>query len=154
VREDIMTSPIHLEYTTHMRGVDVADQLRASYNMQNRTHKWQHRIFFILLDMTVVNMFIIYLAEYKRRSQKPVSHLQFRVKLCEALLHGWEPQKHPAHPLSRSYCYSVFTELQKPCVACNGPRMIPIIRPKIYYAGCNKYMCFKKGYYKEYHETL
>jgi hypothetical protein len=90
VRKDIMTSPMHLEYTTHMRGIDVADRLRASYNTQNRTHKWWHRIFFFLLNMTVVNMFIIYLAECKRRSQKPVSHLQFRVKLCEALLHGWE----------------------------------------------------------------
>jgi hypothetical protein len=41
-REDVMASPIHLEYTTHMRGVDVADQLRASYSTQNRTHKWWH----------------------------------------------------------------------------------------------------------------
>jgi hypothetical protein len=46
-RENIMTSPVHLEYTTHMRGVDVADQLRASYSTQNRTHKWLYRIFFL-----------------------------------------------------------------------------------------------------------
>jgi hypothetical protein len=32
-RENIMLSPMHLEYTTHMRVVDVADQLRASYSM-------------------------------------------------------------------------------------------------------------------------
>jgi hypothetical protein len=62
-----MTSLIHLEYTTHIRGVDVANQLRVSYSIQNRTHKWWHRIFFILLDMTVINMYIIYLAECKRR---------------------------------------------------------------------------------------
>jgi hypothetical protein len=41
-RENIMTLPVYLEYTTHMRGVDVADQLRASYSTQNRTHKWWH----------------------------------------------------------------------------------------------------------------
>jgi hypothetical protein len=34
IREAIHTSPIHLEYTTHMRGVDVADELRASYSCQ------------------------------------------------------------------------------------------------------------------------
>jgi hypothetical protein len=154
VREDIITSPMHLEYTTHMRGVDVADQLRASYSTQNLTHKWWHRIFFFLLDMTVVNMFIIYLAKCKRRSQKLVNHLQFWVKLCEALVHGWEPQRHPAHPLSRSYCYPVFTELKAPCVVCNGPGVLQVIRPKTYCARCKKYMCFKKGYYKEYHESL
>ena len=27
IHEEILTSPMHLEYTTHMHGVDVADQL-------------------------------------------------------------------------------------------------------------------------------
>jgi hypothetical protein len=107
-----------------------------------------------LLDRTVVNMFIIYLAECKRTSQKPVSHLQFRIKLCEAFLQNWEPQGHPVHPLSRSYYYHVFTELQKPCVVCNGPGVLPVVRPKTYCTWCNKYMCFKKGCYKQYHDTL
>ena len=31
IHKDIHTSPMHKEYTTYMRGVDVADQLRASY---------------------------------------------------------------------------------------------------------------------------
>jgi hypothetical protein len=154
VQEDIMTSSMHLEYTTHMRGVDVVDQLRASYSTQNRTHKWWHRIFFFLLDMTVVNMFIIYLAECKRRLQKPVSHLQFWVKLCETLVHGWEPQRHPARPLSRNFCYPVFMGLKALCVVCNSSGVLPVIRPKTYCARCNKYMCFKKGCYKEYHESL
>ena len=39
IRDNITTSPIHLEYTTHMRGVDVADQLRAAHSTQDRTHK-------------------------------------------------------------------------------------------------------------------
>jgi hypothetical protein len=32
VRENIPTSPMLVEYTTFMRGVDVADQLQASYS--------------------------------------------------------------------------------------------------------------------------
>ena len=32
--EEIQTSSMHLEYTMHMCGVDVADQLRASYSCQ------------------------------------------------------------------------------------------------------------------------
>jgi hypothetical protein len=86
VREDIMTSHMHPEYTIHMHSVDVTDQLRASYNTQYRTHKWWHKILFFLLDVTILNMFIIYLAKCKRRSIKPISHLQFKVKLYEALL--------------------------------------------------------------------
>ena len=47
VRNLIPTSPIHLKYTTYMHGVDVADQLRASYSCQIRSHKWWHRIFLV-----------------------------------------------------------------------------------------------------------
>jgi hypothetical protein len=83
-----------LPKTTHMCGVDIADQLWGiSYSTLNRIHKWWHKIFFFLLDMIVVNTFIIYLAECKRPSKKPISHLQFRVKLCEALLQQWPPQE-------------------------------------------------------------
>jgi hypothetical protein len=59
VREDISTSPILLEYTTFMRGVDVVDQLRASYSSQTRNHKWWHRVFFAMLDVIEVNMYIM-----------------------------------------------------------------------------------------------
>jgi hypothetical protein len=34
VRKALPTSPVHLEYTTYMRGVDVADQLRTNYSCQ------------------------------------------------------------------------------------------------------------------------
>jgi hypothetical protein len=61
VRENIPTSPTLLEYTTFMRGVDVADQLRASYTFQTRSHKWWHRIFFPLLNIMEVNIYIMYL---------------------------------------------------------------------------------------------
>ena len=84
VRENITTSPIHLEYTTHIRGVDVADQLRASYAIQDRTHKWWHRIFFFLLDMTFINMYVIYVEKCKSYSppKDPLTHLQFMEEMC------------------------------------------------------------------------
>lgn len=37
VREQIQTSLVHLEYTTFMRGVNVADQLQALYSYQNHS---------------------------------------------------------------------------------------------------------------------
>ena len=39
-RVQIFTSPVLVEYTKHMRGVDVTNQLRASYSSQIRSHKW------------------------------------------------------------------------------------------------------------------
>jgi hypothetical protein len=67
VRDAVHTLPIYFEYTTNMRGVDVADQLRALYSCQTRSHKWWHRIPFFLIDMMVVNMCIIYLSLLRRQ---------------------------------------------------------------------------------------
>ena len=82
VREFIQTSPVLQEYTTFMRAVDVTNQLNTSYSCQVRSHKWWHRIFYFLLDMTVVNMYIIYLwtlenANWGRPHGIPIIHLQF-----------------------------------------------------------------------------
>ena len=46
-RSFIPTSPILFEYTTHMRGVNVADQLGGNYSWLSKSHKWWHRIFFL-----------------------------------------------------------------------------------------------------------
>jgi hypothetical protein len=67
---------------------------------------------------------------------------------------GWEPQGDFTRPLSRSYCYPIFTELKKPCVVGSGLGVLPMIRHKTYCAGWNKYMYFKKDCYKEYHEII
>jgi hypothetical protein len=153
--KNILTSPMHLKYTTHMHGVDVVDQLRVSYSTQNRIHKWWHRIFFFLLNMIVVNIYIIYLAECKMRSKPPVTHLQFRVELCEVTLQQWRSMKTSEPPCWRGYCYHVFTKLRKPCVVCNGLGGSPVVQPGTYCSGYdNKYMCFKKGCYKKYHKNL
>ena len=92
IREEIQTSPMHLEYTTHMHGVDVADQLRASYSCQTRSHKWWHRVFFFLIDTSIVNMYAIYLDKCRNCAppRKPMTHLQFWTQLCEALMQNWE----------------------------------------------------------------
>ena len=37
--ELLHTTPMHLEYTTYKRRVDVADQLGASYSYQIQSHK-------------------------------------------------------------------------------------------------------------------
>ena len=46
VQNGIPTSPVVLKYTMDMRGVDVADQLRASFSCQVWSHKWWHHVFF------------------------------------------------------------------------------------------------------------
>lgn len=64
-RDKIRTLSMHLEYTIHMRGINVANQLRAFYCIQNDLIHGDKRYFF-LLDMAVVIMFMIYVDKCKK----------------------------------------------------------------------------------------
>ena len=41
-----------------MRGVDVVDQLRASYPSQTQSHNWWHWVFWFFVDISIVNMYV------------------------------------------------------------------------------------------------
>jgi hypothetical protein len=154
-RDFIPTSPVLREYTTYMRGVDVAVQLRALYSSQTRSHKWWHWIFWFLIDMTEVNMYIMYLsraAEGPNPIPQPMTHLQFKIALVEALLRSWErridvnnvelthrPEIHMPSP----------SHLRWPCVVCKRQK------PSTYCYQCGfKFMCWKEGCYEVLHTAL
>ena len=61
VRHQIPMPSILMEYTAYMWGVNVANQLRSLYNAQTRSHKRWHKIFNGLHDITIVNIYIMYL---------------------------------------------------------------------------------------------
>ena len=44
IQENIFTTSMHLEYTTHIRGVGVVDHLTTLYLSLDECHKWSHRI--------------------------------------------------------------------------------------------------------------
>nr|XP_054750234.1 piggyBac transposable element-derived protein 4-like [Lytechinus pictus] len=76
-------------YNKHMGGVDKADQLIQYYLHQHRSLKWWKRIFFHLLETTLVNAHII----YKSYDHPKLDLLQFRVKVIKAFF-GWPRAQH------------------------------------------------------------
>ena len=48
------------DYNEHMGGVDLHDMLRQKNGIHRKNIKWWHRIFFALLDMSIVNAFLIF----------------------------------------------------------------------------------------------
>ena len=81
---EIPLSPILVHYHTHMRGVDVQDQLRNYYSVQRRDHKWWHKILWHVLDQS--NIFILYKVAMIERGKKPMDHLSFNVSVTYALI--------------------------------------------------------------------
>jgi len=47
-------------YNKHMGGVDLLDSLLGRYKIKMRTKKWYMRLFYHLLDVTIVNSWILH----------------------------------------------------------------------------------------------
>jgi hypothetical protein len=109
-RKKVSTRPMHLQYTRNMRGVDTTYQLRGVYSCLTRSHKWWHRLFFYMLDSTVVNMWIIHNDLSFRFLQDPLTHMTFQLQLAKELAAKWARRKHG---------YSTFVPY-KPCA--HGPK--------------------------------
>jgi hypothetical protein len=146
----IDTSPVHLEYTTSMWGVDVADHVRSNYSCQVRTHKWWHRVFFFLLDLTTTNMYVIYLDLWKKQgtSDHPLTHLQFLNEMYKVLTQKW-PGNDEICVLELSYAPRIhvptYTKVRRRCVVCKE-------RCQYYCYLCNcEFHCFFKGCWEKKH---
>ena len=98
--EEILKPKMIDEYNTYMGGVDKSDQLLSYYGFNHRTIKWWKRAAFHLLDLAIVNAYILY-----RQSQqdKYLTHEQFRLKLAKQLLltSGIDTTMNPGSSLSQ-----------------------------------------------------
>ena len=67
-----------------MGGVDKSDQLLSYYGFSHRTVKWWRRAFFHLIDLAVVNSYILYCGS--QQSGRRYTHEQFRIELAKGIL--------------------------------------------------------------------
>jgi hypothetical protein len=119
----IKTSLEHLEYTNNMRGVDVANHVRSNYSCQVSTHKWWHRVFFFLLDLTTTNMYVMYLDLWKKHGSgdRPLIHLQFLNKMCKSLTQNWHGEEDIGIlelPYAPPIHVPTFTTMRRRCATC------------------------------------
>ncbi|KAJ8942514.1 hypothetical protein NQ314_010067 [Rhamnusium bicolor] len=51
---------VHKEYNTYMNSVDKFDQIRSVYEINRKSKKWWHHVFFYFIDACITNTFITY----------------------------------------------------------------------------------------------
>jgi len=68
-------------YNKFMGGVDKHDQRRSYYSSDRRAVKWWHRYFWYLIDVCVVNSYILYKYKSEKEGRDPLSHLDFLLEL-------------------------------------------------------------------------
>lgn len=75
-----------LDYINRMGSVDKSDHFVASYKFVRKTKKWYRKIFFWLLEVAVVNSYILYKDVQENRNNKSLAHREFRLCLVCALV--------------------------------------------------------------------
>ncbi|XP_046986124.1 piggyBac transposable element-derived protein 4-like [Schistocerca americana] len=82
------------EYNKIMGGVDRFDQLRERYAVGRRSWKWWHRLFFFLVDLAVVNSYVMWKLQKTEADQ-----LTFRLHLARQLISGFSSRKRRGRPV-------------------------------------------------------
>jgi hypothetical protein len=85
-RVTLPCTPQQILYSQYMRGVDVQDALRASYNIQIATKRWWTRLYFFGLNSTLTNSFILYKEVCALNGVRPMEQKQFRLDVAYGLL--------------------------------------------------------------------
>jgi len=85
------------DYNRHMGYVDKADRMANSYTASRRTWNWTKKLFFHLLDMTILNSFIL----LSTCGGKKISHRDFRLTLVREMLARAEHEPQPSRAVGR-----------------------------------------------------
>lgn len=91
------------DYSDYMGGVAKHDTLRQMYGINGTSKKWWHRIFFCLLDMAIVNAYVL----YKEANRDSSSLLDFRRELALGLLTQGKSSISAGAPKRHKLAYSV-----------------------------------------------
>ena len=100
----INSPPCVHDYNANMGAVDKSDQLRQSYAIDRKSRRWWRRLFHFLLDLTMVNAYIIYCQTFKlvqnppNVNQKPLSQVRFRSQVVKGLVGTFSCRKRPGPP--------------------------------------------------------
>lgn len=83
---DVNCPAIIKDYNRHMGGVDLLDSLIGRYKIRMRTKKWYMRIWYHLIDVTVVNAWLLYRRVEVLNDRKPTMSLfDFRLNVSYSL---------------------------------------------------------------------
>ena len=78
--ETIQKPLIIEDYNQYMGGVDKSDQLVVYYGFRRSSKKWWKRAFFHLMEMTMVNAYILYC--YNTPKKERITHLKIRLDVA------------------------------------------------------------------------
>lgn len=128
-RETIPVPTAIKQYNKYMGGVDLSDALIKFYTVDRKTSRWYMKLFFHLIDIAVVNSFILQKEMAEAKRETPLTQKRFRIQLIEALGRWRHP--HPRRQLlgPLSPCRRCQTRTACLCQSASCP-LIPPRKPQ------------------------
>ena len=148
------------DYNLHMGHIDNADRMANSYTGSRRTWKWTKKLYFHLLDLAIVNSYILLTS----CGGKKISHGDFRLTLKREMLprsgHETRPTMRVGRPDSASNntrrldtCHNKHwpgrSNKKRRCRVCSvgGVKRTVIFRC----AKCDVALCVEQYCFEDYH---
>ena len=163
-KKEVPCPSMVVDYNQHMGGVDLTDQHISYYSMSGRkTLKWWKKVLWRLLDIAIINSWIIYRSNYPDSSIN--SQKLFRLKLveemaqplltlrssptCPTYLHGKGRLTTAEDTRLMGKHFPYISAERKRCLVCSK-KLSPTTgkrndkKTKNYCPTCNKFLCLGK----------
>ena len=114
---DVHRPVLITDYNTHMGGVDHMDQMLTYYSAGRKTIKWYKRLFWRIVDMAIVNSFILYNLCHR---DKPLTQKQFRLVIADALVQDFMNAK--ASPRTEVKKHFPISSIRGRCAVCGNKK--------------------------------
>lgn len=154
------------DYTDNYNAVDKSDQLRSYYGIACKANKWWKYMFWFLLDVTLVNAFILYTEAPGGPRPRPKSHLDFHLDVGEALIGGYTSRRRrsdvdlPGAPAVKVAHVHKPTRVktqrgQSSCVVCSSNGILTAkgrhIQTRFECVTCGVALCKERGCFARFH---
>lgn len=88
-------------YNSTKGAVDTVDQLCSATSCNRKTNRWPQCIFYNMLNLCVINMYVIYVSNMVRQRQKPLKRRAFVQNLADNLIEPWLRERYETVTLRR-----------------------------------------------------
>nr|CAH7740636.1 unnamed protein product [Callosobruchus chinensis] len=154
-RESVPCPEAISDYNRYMGGVDRFDQYHANYSISWKSRRWWMKIFYYLVDASIVNSYVLYRETLKKKnpSAKPLSALQFRSQLADDLIGSFCQRQKPGPPSKKKSQGSSHLPVKgtyRRCVLCSSSKKKQT-RSNIICELCNVALC--KDCFAPYHSN-
>ena len=174
VYQQVVCPPCVPDYQQYMRETDVGDQMMGYYQVGGRSLKRWKRGFWYLLDVALLNTYIVYTHDKVVRKSSD-RDLEFRIALAEDLIGTFTSRRQAGRPRSLEQPQQqhmplrldssqlhlpLYSDSKRDCVVCAKarveaglPRTVGRHRSSIMCKACNMYLCLDKERlcYEKYH---